>query len=211
MRASLTFVTVSRAALAAVAVALSIGAVIPLAAHAQDRSWPPQYRRDKPQFALEAAGSLASLSGNAVGAATDGGGFDVMGSVGVSVLSLGGGYQRSTHSLAGGDAIVSGFFFEPRVALPFAARNFTPFAYGRVSRLERNINNGLGGQNTGTGLGAGLGTYVWIAPHVQLSTSVGWTDMRFGALADAPDDGRTTGSSWGVRAGLALGFDRWGR
>jgi hypothetical protein len=184
-------------------------------ASAQERAWPPQYRRDRPQFALEAAGSLAALQGNAIGSATDGSGFDLLASVGVSVLSLGGGFQRSEHRMGGDDAVVQGFFFEPRLALPLAARNFTPFVYGRVSRLERSVNNPLGRSSSyGTGFGAGLGTYVWIAPSVQLNTTAGWTDLRFGA-ADRPStvplDARTTGSSWGVRAGLTLGFDRWGR
>ncbi len=182
---------------------------------AQDRSWPPQYRRERPELALEASGVLTSLRGNALGSATEGTGFDLMGSIGVSVLSLGGGYQRSTHALGDADAVVQGVFFEPRVALPIAARNFTPFLYGRVSRLERTIEAGVDRSETnGTGLGAGLGTYVWLAPNLQLNTSVGWTELRFGDANDAsifPLAGRTTGSSWGVRAGLTVGFDRWGR
>lgn len=205
----------SRTAFLAAALLTAAWSVLPALAQAQDRSWPPQLRRDRPQLALEGSGALSSLSGNAVGSATDGTGFDVLASIGVSVLSLGAGYQRSTHSLGGDDAVVQGVFFEPRVALPLAARNFTPFVYGRVSRLERRIDNSVGTVNTnGTGLGAGVGTYVWLAPNVQLNTTVGWTDLRFGATDDVsifPLAGRTTGSSWGVRAGLTLGFDRWGR
>jgi hypothetical protein len=182
---------------------------------AQDRTWPPQYRRDRPELALEASGSFASLQGNALGSATDGRGFDVMASLGVSVLSLGGGYQRSTHRVGGTDAVVQGVFFEPRLALPFVARNFTPFVYGRVASLERSIDASDGRQATrGTGLGAGIGTYVWIAPSIQLNTTLGWTDLRFGADDENSvfaTSARTTGSSWGVRAGLTLGFDRWGR
>jgi hypothetical protein len=204
-----------RLTLTALLVGSALGLTLPSVSAAQDRTWPPQYRRDRAQFALEGAGSLASLQGNALGSATDGTGFDVMASIGVSVLSLGGGYQRSTHSLASREAVVQGVFFEPRLALPLAARNFTPFVYGRVSRLERSIDQAVGRTVTnGTGLGAGVGTYVWIAPNVQLNTSVGWTDLRFGSGGDGvsvPLEGRTTGSSWGVRAGLTLGFDRWGR
>ena len=182
---------------------------------AQDRSWPPQYRRDRAQFALEAAGSLAQLRGEALGSATDGTGFDVLASVGVSVLSLGGGYQRVSHRVGGSDATVQGVFFEPRVALPLAARNFTPFVYGRVSRLERRTVAATGNDlASGTGLGAGVGTYVWLAPNIQLNTTVGWQELRFGDgdnAVGAPIVGRTTGNAWNVRAGLTLGFDRWGR
>jgi hypothetical protein len=182
---------------------------------AQDRSWPPQHRRERAQLALEASGSLSQLSGNAVGSATDGTGFEVMGSVGVSVLSLGGGYQRSTHRVGVSDATVGGVFFEPRLALPFVARNFTPFVYGRVSRLDRSVDGEIGSLETrGTGLGAGLGTYLWLAPNIQLSSAVGWNEVRFsdpGPAAGFPIAGRTSGNSWTVRAGLVLGFDRWGR
>ncbi len=205
----------ARTAYAVAAFLVAAAITFPVDAFAQDRSWPPQYRRDRPQFALEASGALSQLNGNALGPANDGSGFDVMGSVGVSVLSLGGGYQRSTHRLGGGDAIVQGFFFEPRVALPLVARNFTPFLYGRVSRLERTSPAEIGEDvATGTGVGAGLGTYVWLAPNVQLNTTVGWTDLRFGqgsAVAGSAFLGQTSGSSWGVRAGVTLGFDRWGR
>jgi len=205
----------ARSAFVIAALILIAAAALPVEAFAQDRSWPPQYRRDRPQFALEASGALAQLRGNALGPANDGSGFDVMGSIGVSVLSLGGGYQRSTHRLGAGDAVVQGVFFEPRIALPLVARNFTPFVYGRVARLERTSPAEIGDDvATGTGVGAGLGTYVWLAPNVQLNTTVGWTDLRFSqgnAVAGSAFVGRTNGSSWGVRAGLTLGFDRWGR
>ncbi len=185
------------------------------AASAQDRSWPPQYRRDRAQFALEASGQLSQLSGNAIGSATEGSGFDVMASLGVSVLSLGAGYQRSTHRLGASDATVDGFFFEPRIALPLAARNFTPFVYGRVARLERSVPGEIGTLETrGTGLGAGLGTYIWLAPNIQLNTTVGWNEVRFGdpgVTAGFPVAGRTAGNNWTARAGVTLGFDRWGR
>lgn len=195
--------------------ALPVALLLSVSVEAQDRSWPPQMRRDRAQFALEASGALSQLRGDAIGSATDGAGFDVLASVGVSVLSLGGGYQRATHRVAGSDAIVDGIFFEPRIALPFAARNFTPFVFGRAARLERDVTGASGSAVArGTGLGAGVGTYVWLAPNVQLNTSVGWHELRFGddgALAGSPIVGRTSGNHWQVRAGLTLGFDRWGR
>jgi hypothetical protein len=195
--------------------ALAATVIAGSAAEAQRRTWPPQMRRDRAQFALEASGSLSQLRGDAIGSATDGTGFDVLASVGVSVLSLGGGYQWSTHRVAGTDATVDGVFFEPRLALPFAARNFTPFVFGRAARLERTVESSAGDVSArGTGLGAGVGTYVWLAPNVQLNTSVGWHELRFsddGALAGSPIVGRTSGGQWTVRAGLTLGFDRWGR
>jgi len=195
--------------------ALALSLVATEALSAQDRSWPPQHRRERAQLALEGSGFLSQLSGNAVGSATDGTGFEVMGSVGVSVLSLGGGYQRSTHRLGASDASITGVFFEPRLALPFVARNFTPFVYGRVSRLDRSVDGEIGSLETrGTGLGAGVGTYLWLAPNIQLSSAVGWNEVRFGdpgPNAGFPIVGRTSGNNWTVRAGVVLGFDRWGR
>jgi len=215
MRASPSLRCPSGAARRVVLSAILLTLVAGDALTAQDRSWPPQHRRERAQVALEGSGSLSQLSGNALGSATEGTGFEVMGAGGVSVLSLGGGYQRSTHRVGIRDATVDGFFVEPRLALPFVARNVTPFVYGRVSRLDRSVTGDIGSLETrGTGLGAGLGTYLWLAPNVQLSSSVGWNEVRFGdpgPAAGFPIAGRTSGNSWTVRAGLVLGFDRWGR
>ena len=195
--------------------AIAMFVAVPLEAQHR-RSDPPQLRRERPSLALDVGGLFSSQSGDALGPVGDGSGFDIMASVGSGMFSLGGGYQRQAHRhIDGGDAIVSGAFIEPRLALPLAVGNFTPYVFGRGARLTRRASGTLEPTINGTAIGGGLGTLFWLAPNVQLNTSVLWQDLRFdrGSGLDSPviHSGRAEGSQWGVRAGVTIGFDSWGR
>ena len=204
-------------AVAALAVVSLI--VLPTVADAQSqRSWPPQHRRERPQLALEASGFFSTQRGEPLGAVGDGSGFDVMGSIGSGMFSLGGGYQYQTHRrLTSGSAVVDGAFIEPRIAMPLAVGNFTPYVFARGARLTRRVHDTAIGDEertvSGTAVGGGFGTLFWLAPNIQLNTSLLWQDMRFDRASQLPilSNSRAEGSQWGLRAGLTLGFDNWGR
>lgn len=193
----------------------------PLDAQQRRRSSVPQQRREPPMFALDAGGLFTSLRGDALGNVGDGTGFDVMASIGSGIFSLGAGYQRSWHGRPGNedDVLVDGGFVEPRIALPFAVGNFTPYVLGRASRLTRRPpDNGIGSTEpkvNGTALGVGAGTLFWLASNVQINTAIMWQDLRFdraqGLTGPVGTANRATGSHWGLRAGLTIGFDEWGR
>lgn len=193
----------------------------PLDAQQRRRGSVPQHRREPPMFALDAGGLFTSIRGNALGNVGDGTGFDVMASVGSGIFSLGAGYQRSWHSRPGNedDVIVDGAFIEPRLALPFAVGNFTPYVLGRASRLTRRPpDTGVGSTEPkvkGTALGLGAGTLFWLTSNVQINTAIMWQDLRFdraqGLTGPVGSASRVTGSHWGLRAGLTIGFDEWGR
>ncbi len=224
MRLLVRFSARSRAALV-VLPALAVMAVTtissPLEAQRRRTYSTPQHRRERPMFALEGAGLFTSLRGNALGNVGDGSGFDAMASIGSGVFSLGGGYQRSYHSrpLNDDDVVVHGGFIEPRLALPIATGNFTPYALLRASRLTRRPpGNGPGSNEPsvkGTALGLGAGTLFWLTENVQLNTAIMWQDLRFdraeGITVPVGTASRATGSQWGLRAGLMIGFDNWGR
>jgi hypothetical protein len=183
----------------------------------QRRAGPPQHRRERPALSLEVGGLFSSQTGDALGTVGDGTGFDIMGSIGSGMFSLGGGYQRQAHRRSiGGDAVVSGAFIEPRLALPLAAGNFTPYVFARGARLTRRV-SGSPGEPTvnGTAIGGGIGTLFWLAPNVQLNTSLLWQDLRFdhatGLELPVIRSERAEGSQWAIRAGLTIGFDNWGR
>ncbi len=177
----------------------------------------PQLRRERPMLALEATGLFSSVKGQALGTAGDGAGFDVMGSVGSGMFALGAGYQRSTHTLLGQSssrAIVDGVFIEPRLALPLATGNFTPYVFARAARLERSLeNSGNEPRLRGSAIGGGVGTYFWLANNVQLNSALLWQDLRFDQASARPNitGARADGSQWAIRAGLSVGFDNWGR
>lgn len=186
----------------------------------RDRDNPPRLRRERPQLSIEGAGLFAMPRGSALGRAGDGTGFDAMASIGAGVFSIGGGYQRAWHTRPLNDAhvIVDGAFLEPRLALPVAAGNFTPYLLGRASRLTRHAPaTGTGSEEPeikGTALGGGIGNLFWLADNVQLNTSLMWQDLRFDralSVQGPGGTGRVSGGQWTIRAGVTIGFDNWGR
>lgn len=210
----MTFIVASRTLLAGIAASMLLA--IPLDAQ-QRRAGPPQHRRERPALSLEVGGLFSSQTGEALGPVGDGTGFDIMGSIGSGMFSLGGGYQRQAHRRStGGDAVVSGAFIEPRLALPLAAGNFTPYVFGRAARLTRRVSMSPDEPTVnGTAIGGGFGTLFWLAPNVQLNTSLLWQNLRFDRAAglDLPviTSSRVDGSQWALRAGVTVGFDNWGR
>lgn len=177
--------------------ALLAAAAAPLAA---------QGRRTAPTLSLEGGGVYAAYRGGDFRVINDGPGFDVQANLGVSMLSIGGGYLRTSHDVAGSDedAVLSGVFFEPRLALPIGYGNFTPYLLGRITRLESSIE---GREATGTAFGGGLGLLVWVAPGAQLNGSAAYSATRLTADGGA----RTTGNGLTLRLGISLGGTGWGR
>lgn len=214
----------SRAALVvlpSLAVLASALITSPLEAQRRRSSSSSHDRRERPMFAVEGAGLFTSLRGNALGNVGDGTGFDAMASIGSGIFSIGAGYQRSYHSrpLNDDDVVVHGGFIEPRLALPIATGNFTPYALLRASRLTRRPPDDGPGSNEpsvkGTALGLGAGTLFWLTDNVQINTAIMWQDLRFdraeGVTVPIGSSSRATGSQWALRAGLMIGFDNWGR
>ena len=202
------------------ALAPALLALAPALAHAQsDRPVAPWERRSAPTLALGGAGLYAGAREGG-GRLNDGGGFDVHASVGVSALSLGVGYQRSTQGLPGTGtrATLDGIFVEPRVAIaPYG--NFTPYVAGRIGFLRQDVPASTAwraSRERVTQLGGGAGVLVSIAPNVSLDLGALYThvqDRDRGAhdlALPARFEGGTGGAAL-LRAGLVIGFDRWGR
>ena len=174
------------------------------------RSVPPWERRTAPSFSIEGGGVYTSMRGD-LERLNDGFGFEAQARLGVIALSLGAGYQRSTHSIAnfeslGGDterAVMSGVFLEPRVALLLGGTNFTPYLSGRVVRVtltqsQANVDV------EGTDVAAGGGLLVWLAPAAQLNLSALYSATRFDE--SALWSGRARGNALTLRAGVTVGF-----
>ena len=206
----------ARHAVVAPLAAASLLAAVPHAAGAQDRLEQPWERRSRPTLSLEGGGIYSSVGSTGDGALGDGFGFDVQGNVGISALSVGVGYQRSTQQIAGvgDDATYQGIYLEPRLALPLGYGSFTPYVAGRVGRMRVGTPDGVGGSGTGTLLGAGAGVLVSLAPNVQLNLAGLWSHVNVDSPSQAPADGiqlDPTANGVLLRAGMVLGFDRWGR
>jgi hypothetical protein len=198
------------------ATALALVALAAPAAGAQDRLEQPWERRARPSLSVEGAGLYSAINAGGGGALGDGFGFDVQGNVGVSAFSLGVGYQRATQSIDGVSrrAVYDGVYLEPRLALPLGYGSFTPYLAGRVGRVRLTTPDAVSGGGTGTWIGGGGGVLVSVAPGVQLNLAGMWARVNLSDRDDVALDGRLVeGAGNGVllRAGVVLGFDRWGR
>ena len=201
----------ARAVLLAGAALLASVLLLPADARAQ-RSVPPWERRTAPSFSLEGGGLYASMRGSEVDRLDDGFGFEAQARLGVSALSIGVGYQRSTHAIAGFASVggpteratLSGVFVEPRVELQLGGTNFTPYLGGRVARLalrqsQANVDV------DGTDVAGGGGLLVWLAPAARLNLSAMYSAVRFDASGLSANE-RARGNAVTLRAGVALGF-----
>ncbi|MES3035070.1 MAG: outer membrane beta-barrel protein [Gemmatimonadota bacterium] len=163
-------------------------------------------RRQAPMFTVEGGANYQALRGDVFSDLNDGRGAEAQFTVGISNLSLSAGYQRSWHDVVGTSrqATLSGFYFEPRLALPFAASNFTPYLYGRGGVLERaeSINDEEFTSNV-TQLGGGVGSQIYLAKGVHLNLAGGYQFLRAGKKI--ADDTRANGGAFVMRAGLTLG------
>lgn len=206
------------AARVAAAVLTCVGAATPAAAQQAADPVPPApwERRSPVRVSLGAAGLYQSARGPSGARVADGGGFDAFGALHVSALALAVGYQRSEYRLPGaasGRALYHGVFVEPRVSVaPF--RNFTPYVAGRAAFLRRRVPASaqyVADTRALTALGAGVGTLVWLAPAVQLDLAAMYANVRGGGGAATGAFAGGTGNGAVLRAGVVVGFDRWGR
>lgn len=176
-------------------------------------------QRQAPLFTIEAAANYQALRGNVYSDLNDGRGAEAQFTVGISNLAISAGYQRSWHDVIGSApeggvprrATISGFYVEPRLALPFAASNFTPYLYGRGGLLERaeTIRDSEYKSNA-TQLGGGLGSMIYLAKGVQLNLAGGYQFLRSGKRI--ADDTRANGGAFVMRAGLSIGGNSgWAR
>jgi hypothetical protein len=206
----------SRVALSAVIVSALWCVATPARADAQNPAPRTQPLRSRPLVALEGAGLVSTVRGDALDKAGDGAGFDALLSVGNRGLSFGAGYQRSSHPLGTTNAnvTVGGPFVEPRVVFNLADGNATPYLFARAAYLTRSSDVSGDGDAHGTAFGGGVGTLIWLAPNLQLNAGVMWQDLQFDrrGLVILPVPGvssRVTGSQWSLRAGLVVGIGGW--
>ena len=184
---------------------------LPHVAQAQRRV-PPWERRTAPTFSVEGGGVFATLRGDEIDRLNDGFGFEAQARLGVSALSVGVGYQRSTHRIADfqalsgptDPAVLSGVFVEPRVTLELGGTNFTPYLSGRLTRLSL-AQSQANVDVDGTDVAGGGGLLVWLAPAARLNLSAHYSSVRLDESGLFPG-GRATGNAVTARVGLTLGF-----
>jgi hypothetical protein len=169
----------------------------------EDRPVPPWERRSPVTLSLGAGGLYSGARTGGGARLNDGAGFDVHGAIGVSALSLGVGYQRTTQGLPGteADATIDGIFVEPRLAIA-PVGSFTPYLAGRVGFLRRDVPASArweAGRSNFTQLGAGAGLLVSVAPSVHLDLGALYTWVRDREARDVAAPGPFVGGTGGRR------------
>lgn len=173
----------------------------------------PAAAQSVPKFSLEPAAYYATVSGDDFEGIDAGIGFDVQGRVKFTALSVGLGYQRSSHGLEGFDekVNVSGIFVEPRYELPSAA-SIKPYLTTRIGRVTQSLEgNGSEAKASGISFGGGVGVMLPLASTVRLSTSASWNSISLGEIeidGDAIPDSKSSGSSLALRVGMSFSFGR---
>ena len=169
-------------------------------------------RRQAAEFSIEGHTNFQALRGNVFSDLNDGRGAEAQFTLGISNLALSAGYQRSWHNVVDDNrqATLSGFYVEPRLALPLAASNFTPYVYGRGGVLQRaEFINGDERTSNVTQMGGGVGSMIYLAKGIHLNLAGGYQFLRAGTRI--ADDTRASGGAFTMRAGVTLGSSGWAR
>jgi opacity protein-like surface antigen len=173
----------------------------------------PAAAQSVPKFSLEPAAYYATVSGDDFEGVDAGMGFDVQGRVKFTALSLGLGWQRSSH---GNDFVseninASGLFVEPRYEFA-SAGPIKPYIGARLARVTQSLESeGSELKSTGFSYGAGAGIIMPLAGTVKLNTSASYNKVSYGnAEVDGSEiqDTDLSGSSLVLRVGVSLSFGR---
>lgn len=123
-------------------------------------------------------------------------------------LTLGLGGQLTSHSSGGDDLKISGLFLEPRWVPNTGSSRFFPYISGRLALLRQSSN--FGSASGGTGIGAGGGFAIKLAPTVNLDAGLALVRQQFGAFVFTDN---TAGefnpfTTYAAKIGITVGFPR---
>jgi hypothetical protein len=163
-------------------------------------------------------------SGDAYEGMTSGMGFEAQVRYTPSALSVGAGYQRSSHDVDMGPEIgtesasISGLFVEPRYVFSVGSERWAPYAAARLARLTQAADVTIDGIDveisaSGTQLNLGGGVLVALTPRINLDLGLTYGKIDF-------DDGEVTvegdtfvidgtggsGNNLVLRAGVTVGL-----
>ena len=178
----------------------------------------PGAAQSNQRYSLQASLLRAQLLGDAYPGFASGYGAEVQLRYTHSALSVGGGYQRTEHALAGfADKVaLSGVFIEPRYVLAGLVRgSMAPYVSSRLSLLQQRISvQGLSSSATGLTINVGGGLLVRLSRRVNGELGVTYGFTNFGDFTLRQPNGQTSsgpsgsGSNIVARAGIALGLFR---
>lgn len=180
------------------------------------------------QSAQRLSGQLSVInvapSGDAYEGMTSGIGFEAQVRYTPSALSIGVGYQRSSHDVDMGPdfgtqgAAIAGFFAEPRYVFNVGSEAWAPYASARLARLTQSADVTIDGTDveisaSGTQLNLGGGVLVRATSRVNIDLGLTYGKIDFddgeitfdGQTFVVPDTGGS-GNNLVLRAGVTVGL-----
>lgn len=173
-----------------------------------------------PRIGLEAALVYASVSGDDFQDTDAGLGWDGQVQLGYRAMSLGLGYERSSHhnDLLGEYVTATSLFVEPRFTLGRGGWAAIPYLSVRYSRTELSLDafipglGSLAADQKGYLLLAGPGLSVALASHVRMELALLYGRASFETAkvnGQVLANSQRQGSAFHARAGLSLRTRRW--
>ena len=131
-------------------------------------------------------------------------------------LSIGGGFQFSSHSgrfnATNSKVKLTGIFLEPRYAIRTSSRTLRPYLAGRIAFLKQALTySTVAVTARATAIGGGGGFAVRLAPKLNFDLGAAITTAGFGeyqANGTGTGEDAGSGSSFVIKAGLTIGLGK---
>ena len=171
------------------------------------------------RFSVQGSVLQVSPSGEAYEGLSSGIGFEVQGRYTPSALSIGLGYQTSSHDLEFDDGstetvTLSGVFAEPRYVLAVGSEAFAPYLAGRIALLTQSIDiEGVTASASGTQFNVGGGLLFRLSPRINLDLgltygAIDFKDVEVEYLGETyiVEGSSGSGKNLVLRAGVTVGL-----
>lgn len=171
------------------------------------------------RFSAQGSVLHVSPSGDVYEGLSSGMGFEAQARYTHSALSLGAGYQSSSHDLDleefGTETVtISGVFLEPRYVIDIGKANMAPYVAGRLAFLTQKADfEGVEVRASGTQINVGGGVLVRVSPRINVDIGLTYGAIDFDDF-EAEFEGDVfvieesggSGKNLVLRAGLAIGL-----
>ncbi len=173
------------------------------------------------RWSIQASGLYVVPSGSAYDGLAGGAGFEAQVRYTPGVLSLGAGFQTSSHTLTFDDGsstnvTLAGGFIEPRYVIDIHKPSLAPYLSARLAILtQKGTVNGVTASSTGTQINGGGGVLLRMSRRINIDLGMTFGAIHFGdfTLQSGNQTQVINGSSGNgtnlvFRAGVAVGLGK---
>ena len=170
-------------------------------------------------FSAQVSALFVTLSGDAYESLKNGPGFEGQLRFNPGALSIGAGFQYSTHDIdntgfeeaaSAGSVKLVGGFVEPRYVISTASARVAPYVSARLAYLRQSLDvDGFDGHANGYQINGGGGLLARLTGNVNLDVGAtfGYIDFSEAKISgDVTSADPDSGTNWVFRVGLAIGL-----